>query len=139
MPIRFTGNHDKMRHNRLIISSMPMRRPRRRPDSITSPNSLGFPSLVANPSAARQYMNHLPLDVSVPVRSSAWRECDTGNAGAFVEMHDVGQHLAGKGGCGLSDLGALVGNNCRFGHIGFFYALHALWLIEEWGKLILIG
>ena len=28
MPIRFTSNHDKMCHDRLIISPMPMSRPR---------------------------------------------------------------------------------------------------------------
>ena len=65
-------------------------------------------------------MDHLPLNVSMPVRSSTWRECDAGNTGAFVEMHDVGKHLASKSGCSLGDLGAFVGNNFRFRHFRFF-------------------
>lgn len=65
-----------MRHDTLLTCPMPMRRPRRRPNQISSSDLPRRGPFIADPSFAVQNLKVLAFLVRVPVGAGTWGKCN---------------------------------------------------------------
>lgn len=103
VPFRLPNADNKVRHYAPVISAVPVRRARRCPDSVAGLDPSGLSAFVTNPPTAGKNSDHLPTDVSMPVRTGAWCEGDVCYGRVLIAMGHFEIDLASEGAGRLGD------------------------------------